>query len=107
MSRQRFSPAVLRTIRNNISINKLISALELPRKNTEGYLRFLCPHCNDFHTATNPNTNLARCFRCRKNFNPIDLVMVINSCSFVEAVRFLRPLLPLQIQNKYPSGKQN
>ena len=108
MSRQRFSAAVLRTIRNDISINNLIiSTLELPCKNTEGYLRFLCPHCNDFHTATNPNTNLARCFRCQKNFNPIDLVMIINSCSFVEAVRFLQPLLPLQVQATNESLYQN
>ncbi|MEK6621873.1 MAG: hypothetical protein AABZ13_05275 [Planctomycetota bacterium] len=28
-------------------------------KHFEGYFRFLCPLCSEFHTATNPKTNLA------------------------------------------------
>jgi hypothetical protein len=45
-------------------------------------------------TATNPLTNLARCFRCRRNFNPIEMVMAVQECSFVEAVERLKNLLP-------------
>ena len=94
---QRFSPMFLRLLRNGISIDTLItSTLDIPFKYSENYLRFLCPLCGDFHTATNPKTNLARCFRCQKNFNPIDMVMIVNNCSFIEAVRFLKPLLPSQ-----------
>ncbi len=97
---QRFSPTFLRLLRNDISINALItSTLNIPFKHSENYLRFLCPLCGDFHTATNPKTNLARCFRCQKNFNPIDMVMTVNNCSFIEAVRFLEPLLPSQTSN--------
>lgn len=100
MTKQRFSTTVLRTVRNDVVIdNLIISILKLPFKYSEGYLRFLCPLCDELHTATNSETNLARCFRCKKNFNPIDLVMIINSCSFPEAVRFLQPLLPLQVQS--------
>ena len=37
-------------------------------------------------TATNPRTNLGRCFRCQRNFNPIDLVMVVKRYTFLQAV---------------------
>ena len=89
-----FPPALLRSLRNDLPIDALIrSHLDVPWKEREGYLRFLCPHCGDFHTATNPKTNLARCFRCRVNFNPIDLVMAVDACNFVQAVKTLLPLL--------------
>ena len=90
----RISDAHLRRLRNEIPISDLIRLhLELPAKIQEGYLRFLCPLCNDFYTATNPRTNLARCFRCEKNFNAIDLVMNVRQCPFLDAVAFLEKLL--------------
>ena len=58
----------------------LCAKVELPVKRSEGYFRFLCPLCGDFNTATNSRTNLARCFRCEKNFNPIeasDLLLMV------------------------------
>ena len=83
----RHSKEKLRMLRNNIPIAKLISDfLRLPCKVSDGYFRFLCPLCSEFNTATNPKTNLARCFRCQKNFNPIDMVMAVKCCSFREAV---------------------
>jgi DNA primase len=92
--RERFPSDLLRSLRNDIPINDLIRTRpDLPSKEREGFLRFLCPHCNEFHTATNPRTNLARCFRCQRNFNPIDLVMAIEACRFVDAVEILLPLL--------------
>ena len=45
--------------------------------------------------STNPKTNLARCFRCEKNFNPIDMVMVVKRFNFVEAVEFLDKIEPI------------
>lgn len=97
---QRFSPIFLRLLRNRISIDTLItSTLNIPFKYSENYLRFLCPLCGDFHTATNPKTNLARCFRCQKNFNPIDMVMIVKNFSFVQAVGFLKSLLHSQTPN--------
>ena len=96
MSPQRLSATFLRALRNEILINDLVtSILKLPFKYSESYLRFLCPLCCEFHTATDQKTNLARCFRCQRNFNPIDLVMIVNNHSFIEAVRFLEPFLPL------------
>lgn len=95
MKQKRFSAHLLRALRNRIPIADLISNdLNLPSKESEGYLRFLCPVCSEFNTATNPLTNLARCFRCSRNFNPIDMVMAVQECSFVDAVERLKNLLP-------------
>ena len=88
VSRQR-----LWQIRNRVAIDRVLRDVQLPVKWSEGYLRFLCPLCREFHTATNPKTNLGRCFRCERNFNPIDLVMVVERCTFLEAVERLAPLL--------------
>jgi hypothetical protein len=87
---QRYSTEKLRMLRNDIPISRLISDfLRLPCKVSEGYFRFLCPLCSEFNTATNPKTNLARCFRCRQNFNPIDMVMAVKSCNFRDAVEMI------------------
>lgn len=90
-----FSPQFLRSLRNDIPIDRLIAdVLDIPHKLSEGYFRFLCPLCSDFHTATNPNTNLARCFRCKKNFNTIDIVMIDSHSSFLDAIHLLKSILP-------------
>ncbi len=87
---ERFPPEMLRKLRNEIPINLLINEfLKLPTKLSEGYFRFLCPICSEFVTATNPKTNLARCFRCEKNFNPIDMVMTAKQVNFRTAVDYL------------------
>jgi len=91
---RRFPSDLLRSLRNDIAIDELIRRrLGIPTKVRDGHLRFLCPHGNEFHTATNPATNLARCFRCGVNFNPIDIVMAVERCGFVDAVNRLVPLL--------------
>jgi hypothetical protein len=38
-------------------------------------------------------TNLARCFDCRKNFNTIDITKEIKGVEFLESARFLRGIL--------------
>jgi hypothetical protein len=83
------SPSRLRWLRNKIPITHLIQELTVPSKVQEGVFRFLCPLCNEFNTATNATTNLARCFRCERNFNPIDLAMEVKGLRFLDAVRFL------------------
>ena len=84
----------LRQLRNDIPIEQLIAnVLDIPHKYTEGYFRFLCPLCYEFNTAIKKETNLARCFRCRRNFNPIDMVMTYSDSDFLETVRFLIPVL--------------
>ncbi len=88
---KRFTGNELFKLRNLIPIDGLIEKnLMIPSKLSEGYFRFLCPLCNEFQTATNPKTNLARCFLCEKNFNPIDMVMTCRQVSFVESVKYLQ-----------------
>ncbi len=94
MKRQ-FTRNELFKLRNLVPINMLIrEKLDIPSKVSEGFFRFLCPVCNEFQTATNPSTNLARCFRCEKNFNPIDLVMCVKGLGFIESVQYLEKILP-------------
>lgn len=89
----RISASRLRELRNDIPVSEVIRVyLGLPSKEREGFLRFLCPLCREFNTATNPKTNLARCFRCKRNFNPIDIVMLVQGCSFLEAVKLLETI---------------
>ena len=91
---KRYSKEFLRMLRNEIPIAILISdLLEVPGKVSEGYFRFLCPICSEFNTATNQKTNLARCVRCQKNFNPIDMVMEVNRVGFIDAVQYLSEIV--------------
>jgi len=92
----RYSRDKLRRLRNDVDIVDLIAdVLNLPSKVSEGYFRFLCPHCSEFNTAANASTNLARCFRCQRNFNPIDIVMLEKRMNFVEAVGYLRGIVTI------------
>ena len=87
----RYAKQTLRRLRNDIPIAILIAdILELPCKTAEGYFRFLCPRCGGFDTATNPKTNLARCFTCKQNLNPIDITMIVKRQNFRQAVQFLQ-----------------
>ena len=98
--KQRFNADMLRQLRNDIPIHRLIGdVLGIPCKVREGYFRFLCPLCSDFNTATNPKTNLARCFRCQRNFNPIDIVMFEKRINFVDAVEYLSGIVTLDRQD--------
>ena len=85
-----YTDNLLRRLRNDIAIDLVIKHLRLETRHSQKILRFRCPLCDGFHTATNSKTNLARCFDCRRNFNPIDLVMAATAQSFVETVEFLK-----------------
>ena len=90
MTKRFFPPDFLRMLRNQIPIDKVIASfLNMETRTVHSLFRFRCPVCGNFHTGVNPKTNLARCFDCRKNFNPIDMVMVAAKSSFIEAVDFL------------------
>ena len=81
----------LRMLRNDIPIDEVIvDLLNLEVQKDRKTIRFRCPLCYNFHTATNHKTNLARCFDCEKNFNPIDMVITVGNCDFVEAVKILK-----------------
>ena len=89
-----YTDGFLRRLRNDIDIDLVIKRLRLERRDSKKFLRFRCPVCHGFHTATNAKTNLARCFDCRRNFNPIDLVMAVTAYSFLETVEFLKNHIP-------------
>lgn len=91
---QTLSKPYLRRLRNEIDITTLIAdILRIEHRQSDGRFRFLCPVCQEFNTATNRKTNLARCFRCKRNFNPIDITMCVNRMAFLEAVDLLAPYL--------------
>ncbi len=104
--KNRFSSGELFEIRNAIAVEMLIrDHLHIPAKISDDVFRFLCPMCNEFQTAVNPATNLARCFRCEKNLNTIDLVMQVKGYGFRESVVYLKKLLeniPVQSSTKVP-----
>lgn len=89
--RKHFSSEDLFVLRNHVPINRLIGEnLRISFKMSEGFFRYLCPLCREFHTATDSQTNLARCFRCARNFNPIEIVMVFHKMDFVQSVKYLQ-----------------
>jgi len=89
-----YPPDFLHMLRNRIPIDAVITdLLNLQVRTVNALLRFRCPLCDNFHTATKQETNLARCFDCQVNFNPIDLVMAVGKCSFVDAVERLKDSL--------------
>ena len=79
----------LRRLRNDVPVTAVIDQVGLPTARRGARRTFQCPECGAFHTAVNQRTNLARCFACGRNYNPIDLVMVVWSWRFLDAVRFL------------------
>jgi len=94
MQKKYFSSDFLRMLRNQVPIDTVITCfLNMEARTSHNLLRFQCPLCANFHTAVNPQTNLARCFDCRQNFNPIDMVMAAAACDFIQAVQFLEDKL--------------
>jgi len=95
----------LRRLRNEIDLRTLIvEVLQLEHRYSDGRWHFLCPVCREFNTAVNPATNLGRCFCCQKNFNPIDLVIIVKHFDFLHAVDFLDPLLPEEPESPPPAA---
>jgi DNA primase len=93
MAKRYFSSQQLYALRNDIDVRMLIEkTLRIPCRVTEGCFRFLCPICNEFNTSVKYETNLARCFRCEKNFNTIDLVMMTRQADFVQSAKFLQSI---------------
>ena len=101
MGRSHYSQQELFDLRNHIPIKNLIRTLGIPSRMIEGYFRFACPVCHEFNTAINPKTNLARCFDCNKNFNPIDLTIIVKEINFLQAVSFLEKVYK-EAPHSYP-----
>ena len=85
-------PDLLRQLRNDLPMPVTIAALGRegpPSKMSEGYFRFLCPHCGEMRATVNPRNNLAHCFTCKKNLNTIDL-LISEGYDFLSAVSLLK-----------------
>jgi hypothetical protein len=106
--KRRFSSQELFELRNQIPINVLIEKkLRIPSKFSKGFFRFLCPLCNGFQTATNPKTNLARCFQCERNLNTIDMVIICEDLDFVKSVKYLKAYRQVISNNKAEDSMEN
>ena len=89
------SKDLLRRLRNDLPMPVTIAALGRegpPSKMSEGYFRFLCPHCGEMRATVNPRNNLAHCFCCQKNLNNIDLLITVGY-TFRDAVALLERYL--------------
>jgi hypothetical protein len=98
---------LLRRLRNDLPMPVAIAALGAdgpPSKMSEGYFRFLCPHCAEMRATVNPRNNLAHCFHCQKNLNNIDLLMTLGY-DFRTAIAVLERLLD-RYEDRLPE-KQN
>lgn len=90
---RRFSSGELKFLRNRVPIDRVMETLfgtSIQGSNR----RFVCPICGGFDTSVNAGHNLARCFSCRRNFNPIELVMHQLKISFVDSVKWLQSRTP-------------
>ena len=95
---------LLRRIRNDLPMPVTIAALGRhgpPAKISDGYFRFLCPHCGEMRATVNPRNNLAHCFCCKKNLNNIDLLIQLGY-DFRSAVTILEGWLNEYQTNQNP-----
>jgi DNA primase len=88
---RRFSAQELSFLRNQVPINRVIETmLSVATGNNNGKLSFACPVCRSMNTGINTRHNLARCFDCRQNHNPIEFVMHQLHLNFVDSVKWLK-----------------
>lgn len=92
MAKKRYSRQELYILRNHIPVDSLIENLGIGSKMSKGCFRFCCPVCREFDTGIKSTTNLARCFACEKNYNAIDLVMLVKGSDFTRSVEFLKTI---------------
>lgn len=95
--RNSFDAEHLRKLRNEVPFPRLLDELQWPwKKRYDGVILFVCPKCCESLTSVNPNTNLARCFPCKMNWNPIDFLEYTTPMEFRQIVAYLDRLLPHQ-----------
>lgn len=95
---------LLYAIRNELPMRLTITRLGQfgpIAKQSDGYFRFQCPECKELRATVNPSNNLAHCFSCKKNYNNIDLMMMLGH-DFVPAVGILEKWL-IQYRRDLPS----
>jgi hypothetical protein len=88
---RRFSARELSFLRNKVPINRVIETmLSVATGNNNTKPSFHCPVCQSVNTSINARHNLARCFDCQQNFNPIEFVMHQLNLNFVDSVKWLK-----------------
>ncbi len=98
-----FPAHLLARLRNQIPIAAVVGSCQRG---------FVCPLCAGRDTNINLSRNLARCFSCQKNFNPIDWLMASQKISFPQAVGQLekqldqRPAKPAVKNSCTPSDQK-
>jgi DNA primase len=92
MAMWRIAPERLRRLRDDVCVLSVIDDLRLELRVRGSRLRFCCPQCDHFETRVNRERNLGHCFRCRRGFNTIDIVMAARDWSFLNAIDYLERL---------------
>ena len=102
---RRFSQQELYELRNRVPITDLMQhVLTVPRRSQKGEQRYECPICDGYDTSVHKDHNLLRCFDCKRNFNPIDLVMNCLKRDFVESVNWLKQQQANRVYVEDPVG---
>jgi hypothetical protein len=105
---RRFSARELSFLRNGIPIEHVIvSFLSLQYRRDSDKLRFACPLCGGFNTSIQLKTNLARCFACKRNFNPIEMVMAHLRLGFAESASWLKERNVQKVNEKPAAYRKN
>ena len=89
---RKITPEELRRLRNDVPVELVFDELRLDSRWRGQRREFRCPKCYGMHVAVHDRVNLARCFRCQRNYNPIDLLMLVPGLKFPDAIRHLRRL---------------
>jgi hypothetical protein len=101
---RRFSSGELKLLRNRVPIDRVVETL-FGTCIQDSKRRFACPICGGLDTSVNASHNLARCFSCHRNFNPIDLVMHQLKICFVDGVKWLQSRMPSVHQHTNSKNK--
>ena len=99
-------PDLLRRLRNDLPMPVTIAALGRegpPSKMSEGYFRFLCPHCGEMRAHRQPSQQPRPLLLLQQSINNIDLLMTLDY-TFRDAVALLERMLN-EHQAKQPKGK--
>ena len=105
MPDQRYDDELLRRLRNEIPIARLIQHLRWPCKTRDGKFVFLCPRCQETESAVNPEpiwdvASTAKPTSIRSTSRSLP-----GKCEFRHAVEHLIPLLPTDTHVQRPSPR--
>lgn len=94
-------------LRNEVPMSIVLEGLGVAERPRRRRREFACPHCGGLHLAIHPRENLARCFRCAKSFNPIDLVIAVCGVRFLEAVAAVQGFAAGESPGKIERGRHS